>query len=146
MNLENFTVNDLDAYIALASEFHSGPASFTPPNISVFTRNFEYILNSSDAYGWFIKVDGTIAGYVLCSRMFSTEIGAPQLWIEELSILDSHQGQGLGSAVLDQLQDMFPNMQRFRLEVAPANESAKRLYKRKGYDFIAYEQMIIDRK
>lgn len=78
--------------------------------------------------------------------MYSTEIGAKQLWVEEISIINKFQGKGLGSQVLDEIVSMFPNMKRFRLEVVPSNEAAKRLYKRKGFEFIAYEQMNIDRR
>lgn len=146
MKLKEFTKNDLDKYIELATEFHSGPASFTAPNVSIFNRNFNHIIENDDAFGWFIEVDGKIAGYTLCSRMFSTEVGGMQLWIEELSVSGEFQGRGLGTQSIELLVDLFPEMKRFRLEVAPENESAKALYQRLGYDFLMYEQMVFDRK
>lgn len=147
MKLNEFKTNDLDKYVELATGFHSGPASFTAPNVDIFNRNFAHIIENDDAFGYFIEGDdGVVAGYVVCSRMFSTEVGGMQLWVEELSVSEDFQGQGLGTQVLESLIERFPSMKRFRLEVAPSNESAKALYKRLGYDFLMYEQMIFDRK
>ncbi|QIK69911.1 GNAT family N-acetyltransferase [Erysipelothrix sp. HDW6C] len=145
MKLQEFTPQDLEGYITLATKFHSGPASFTAPDVAIFERNFDYIVNHDSAFGWFIYEEGYVCGYVLCSMMYSTEVGGLSLWVEELSVEDGFQGKGIGSKTLNSLIEMFPEVKRFRLEVAPSNESAKKLYKRLGYDFIAYEQMIIDR-
>ena len=145
MKLREFKKEDLKDYVSLATDFHSGPASFTDPNISIFENNFNHIIENDDAFGWFIEFDGKLAGYTLCSRMFSTEVGGMQLWIEELSISETYQGKGLGTQALESIINLFPEMKRFRLEVAPENESAKALYKRLGYDFLLYEQMIFDR-
>lgn len=141
-----FKEGDLEHYQDLATEFHSGPASFTAPNLEVFENNFNHILNNEDAFGWFIDYEGETAGYVLCSRMFSTEVGGMQLWVEELSVTSDFRGKGLGTSVLEELINSFSEMKRFRLEVAPDNQAAKALYKRLGYDFLTYEQMVFDRK
>lgn len=146
MKLKKFTEGDLDKYIGLATEFHTSPASFTAPNLTVFNNNFAHILDHDDAFGWFIEKGNHTVGYVLCSRMFSTEVGAMQLWIEELSVSSKYRGEGIGSLVIEELISRFPDMKRFRLEVAPDNMGAKSLYKRLGYDFLLYEQMIFDRK
>ena len=42
--------------------------------------------------------------------------------------------------------DAFPNIKRFRLEVAPSNDMAIKLYEKLGYHFLKYEQMVYDRK
>lgn len=146
MKLLEFTDKDLDQYIELAHIFHSGPASFTAPNHTIFKANFDHIIDHEDAFGWFIESEGEIAGYVLCSLMFSTEVGGMALWVEELSVQEAFQEKGLGTQALESLIELFPEILRFRLEVAPDNKSAKALYQRLGYDFLMYEQMIFDRK
>ncbi|MEG0328627.1 MAG: GNAT family N-acetyltransferase [Erysipelothrix sp.] len=145
MKLIEFKENDLEKYIDLATKFHSGPASFTDPDLTIFERNFDYIRNHDSAFGWFIEEDGYTCGYCLCSMMYSTEVGAMSLWVEELSIDDDFQGKGYGTKVFNDLMVIFPEVKRFRLEVAPSNTSAKKLYERLGYTYLGYEQMIIDR-
>ncbi len=146
MKLIEFKKEDLNLYLNLATSFHMGPASFTQPDQEIFKRNFNHILKDKGAFGYFVSEGETVAGYLLCSLMFSTEVGGVSLWLEELSILPEFQGAGLGSETIESLLEMFPDIKRFRLEVAPSNEKAKSLYERLGYNFLKYEQMIYDRE
>ncbi|WP_331836964.1 GNAT family protein [Erysipelothrix piscisicarius] len=57
----------------------------------------------------------------------------------------AYRGQGLGTEALSILMDAFPDVVRFRLEVTPSNKGAKKLYERLGFEFLGYEQMILDR-
>ena len=146
MKLIEFKKENFNLYLDLATSFHMGPASFTEPDSEIFKRNFNHILIENDAFGYFVYEGEKIAGYLLCSLMFSTEVGGLSLWLEELSILPEFQGEGLGSKTIELLLEMFPKIKRFRLEVAPSNEKAKSLYERLGYNFLRYEQMIYDRE
>ena len=113
--------------------------------MQLFERNYQHILSHDDAFGFFLHHEGKNIGYCLCSKMYSTEVGAPALWIEELTIEEGHQGKGYGSATFKMIHDMFPEVKRFRLEVSLENPNAKKLYERLGYDMLVYEQMIYDR-
>lgn len=146
MKLEAFLEEDKDRYIALASDFYDSPAVLGGPDLGLFQRNFDHIIAHEDALGFFLEVEGQQIGYVLCAKMFSTEVGAPSLWIEELTIDQAYQGKGFGSQVFTLIHDMFPEVKRFRLEVSLDNPKAKKLYERLGYTQLAYEQMIYDRK
>ncbi len=141
MKLEAFKQDELEYYIEFATEFHDGPGSCTPSNPVIFKKNFEHILNSDEAYGFFLIEDDQRIGYVLCSKMFSTEIGEYAIWVEELSILENYQGRGFGSETFELLETKFENVKRVRLEIAPTNDDAKRLYERLGYSFSPYGQM-----
>lgn len=145
MKLLEFNKNDLNRYIELASEFHSGPGSFTPPNIEVFKSNFFKVMDCDGVKAYFIEVDNSVVGYMLTSQMYSTEIGSDMVWIEEVSISKDYQGQGLGSLAIQSLIEKFPDIKRFRLEVAPTNLGAKKLYKKLGFVMGPYEQMYKDK-
>lgn len=99
--------------------------------------------DSVNAY--FIQVDNSVVGYILTSKMYSTEIGSDMVWIEEVSISKDYQGQGLGSLAIQSLMEKFPDIKRFRLEVAPTNLGAKKLYKKLGFVMGPYEQMYKDK-
>lgn len=141
MNLEHFKKDDLQNYIDIATAFHNGPGSCTPANPEIFKKNFEKMMNSDEVVGYFLVEDEKRIGYVICSKMFSTEIGEYLMWIEELSIDDAYQNKGYGSKTFKLLEEKFPEVKRIRLEVAPTNDSAKKLYDRLGYSFGPYEQM-----
>ena len=64
------------------------------------------------------------------------------VWIEELYIRPAFQNRGLGRACLEQIRARYPRAARFRLEVEPENEAARRLYARLGYVSLPYAQMI----
>lgn len=145
MKLVKFTKEAKQDYLNLAHDFYSSPAVLGEPDNDLFERNFEHILLHEDAYGFFLNHEGKNIGYVLCATMFSTEVGAPALWIEELTIEEGHQGKGFGSATFSMIHDLFPDVKRFRLEVSLDNPNAKKLYERLGYDMLVYEQMIYDR-
>lgn len=145
MKLVPFTKDNRDTYLKLASSFYDSPAVLSEADPEIFNRNFEHILSHDDAMGFFLSLDDVKIGYVLCAKMFSTEVGAPSLWIEELTIETGHQGKGYGSQTFALIHEMYPEVKRFRLEVSKENAYAKRLYERLGYKDLAYEQMIYDR-
>lgn len=144
MNLIAFSNDDLQKYIDLASEFHSGPGSFTDPDLDVFNINFVKVMEGESVFAFFIEIADSTAGYILTTQMYSTEIGGDVLWIEEVSISDKFQGQGLGSKAIEGLIQKFPNTKRFRLEVAPKNIGARKLYARLGFEMGPYDQMYKD--
>lgn len=146
MKLIEFKKEDKSAYIEMALSFYTSGASLHEADPEVFERNFNYMLHHDDSFGWFIELDGYRAGYCLCSMMYSTEVGGLQLWIEELSVDPQYRGKGIGSKVLNTIILKFPEVRRFRLEVAPDNDDAKKLYHRLGYENLGYDQMIYDRK
>lgn len=145
MKLIQFTKEAKQDYLDLANEFYDSPAVLGEPDTALFERNFDHLLLHEDAYGYFLNYEGKNIGYVLCVKMFSTEVGAPSLWIEEVTIAPGYQGKGFGSKTFELIHDMFPDVKRFRLEVSLENPNAKKLYERLGYDMLVYEQMIYDR-
>lgn len=146
MKLTPFTKDKRADYVLLADTFYDSPAVLGEPDHDLFNRNYDHILAHEDAFGFFLEVDDKAIGYVLCARMFSTEVGAPSLWIEELTIDQAFQGKGYGSQTFELIHEMFPEVKRFRLEVSLDNPNAKKLYERLGYQQLMYEQMIYDRE
>ena len=67
--------------------------------------------------------------FVLC------DVGKGDLYIAEIAIDDKFRGQGLGSAVLDDVIEYAKseNLNRIILDADFRNTSAKKLYERKGF-------------
>lgn len=63
-------------------------------------------------------VDGEIVGYAIYYRTFSTFLGRAGTWLEDLYVMPSHRGQGLGKALLRGLAGQTLRLNRGRLEWA----------------------------
>src|SRR3954467_13679176 len=50
--------------------------------------------------------EGEVAGFALWFRTFSTFLGRPGIWLEDLFVRPSHRGQGHGLALLAELRTM----------------------------------------
>ena len=147
MEIRRMVEEDRDTYLALAKEFYTSEAVLHQIPEEYFVKTFEEMIRS-DVY-----VDGFLMeneekepmGYLLISKTFSQECGGLAIWVEEVSVLAKFQGQGIGSKVLAFVESYYPQWARIRLEVEKENTRAIDLYKRLGYEELAYYQMVKDR-
>ena len=64
---------------------------------------------------------------------------------EELYLKEEARGKGYGSRYFEAVMKARPEVKRFRLEVTRSNEGAVRLYQKLGFEFLDYDQMVLDR-
>jgi len=79
-------------------------------------------------------VDGQPAGFALFFTSFSTFLGQPGLYLEDLFVLPHHRGLGLGKRLMVHLAQLAVSRGygRFEWSVLDWNESAIRFYRRLG--------------
>jgi ribosomal protein S18 acetylase RimI-like enzyme len=87
--------------------------------------------------------DDTLVGYGLAHVMGAGETWAADTWvtgprigeIESLAVVPAHRGRGLGSELLDRLEQALHDqgVTDLALGVLPGNVGAMRLYERRGY-------------
>ena len=85
------------------------------------------------------------AGYLYVTQCYSAEVGGRCIFIEEIFIQERFRGRGLGGSILTWLEKEYPDARRFRLEVSQVNQGAARLYQRVGYQYLRYDQMVLDK-
>ena len=73
---------------------------------------------------------GEVAGMALYFRTFSTWVGRPGIWLEDLYVRPEHRGSGLGRALLDALRARTAD--RVEWNVLDWNESAIAFYRSLG--------------
>ena len=95
------------------------------------------------ADAFMIMESETIIGYVLLAITYSNEAGGIVVWIDELYIKPDYRGRGHGGAAVRALSEKYRDAARFRLEISPENESVQKLYRKCGYENLAYSQMYI---
>ena len=140
--IRKIKAEDKEIYIKMAHDFYRMPAVDHPD--SYLEKTFEECMKS-DTYAelFILEWEGEIAGYGLIAKTFSQEAGGMVYWLEELYIMEEYRSKGLGSEYFGYMEDhKEEGVTRFRLEVEKENERAWKLYKRQGYDWLEYDQMI----
>jgi len=79
---------------------------------------------------------GEPAGYAALCYGFSLEFHGRDGFLDEIYVAPAHRGHGIGSLVLDRLQDIAAadGIKALHLEVMDGNDNAARLYRRKGWE------------
>jgi GNAT superfamily N-acetyltransferase len=80
------------------------------------------------------ELDGTVVGFALWYRTFSTWTGKPGLWLEDLFVRPEARGSGLGKALLVELarRCVERGWTRFEWWVLDWNEPAQGFYRSLG--------------
>lgn len=135
---------DREEYIRMAHEFYHSPAVLHPIPDAYFERTFdEYLRNDTYVGCYILEYEGNYAGYGLTARTFSQEAGGYVYWLEELYVREAYRSKGFGSAFFQYMEEhREEGVTRFRLEVEDDNVRASALYKRLGYEYLEYRQMI----
>ena len=74
--------------------------------------------------------DGEVAGMALWFRTFSTFLGVPGIWLEDLFVRPEHRGSGYGKALLERLRAMTDG--RVEWAVLDWNQPSIDFYRRLG--------------
>ena len=121
--------------------FYASPAVHTNGSTAIFEADIDACVGDSPyAEGFVMEGDGTIVGYVMVAKSFSTEFGKPCIWIEDIYFEEAYRGQGLGAQFLRYVTDRYTDC-IFRLEVEEENVRARRLYEKCGFEIMPYMEM-----
>lgn len=139
--IRKITEKDRVDVISMMQEFYSSTAVSTDGSTEIFNSDIDTCLSDSPYLeGYVFDLDGTLQGYAMLAKSFSTEFGKPCIWIEDLYILKEYRGQGIGRRFIDFVKERYPNT-LLRLEVEEENEAAVHTYKKAGFDFFPYLEM-----
>ncbi len=133
---------DRDSYLTLTEKFYKTDGVMADIPCVYRERCFEECIRS-DVYAecYLAEIDNTAAGYVLLAKTFSQEGGGLTVWVEEIYVLPEFRGKGVAKNLLSFVIDAHPVV-RYRLEVEPDNENAIDIYKKLGFYFIPYQEMV----
>ena len=146
LNVRPIKKEDKAVYLKMAAEFYKTDAVLLHVGEEHLTSTFDELMRSDDyALCYIFELDGEAVGYALLAKTYSQEAGGKVLWIEEIYVSPDFRGRGIGKAFFEFLLKNRPSdVKRLRLEVERENNGAVKLYKSFGFDFLEYDQMIID--
>ncbi len=138
---------DRENYLKMAQEFYATDAVLHPIPTRHIEDTFSELLRSDTYAAAYMLEENSIAiGYALLAKTFSQEAGGMVIWVEELYVRSAFRGKGIGSAFLRDLVNNPPaGTKRIRLEAEKENEAAVRLYRSLGFDWLEYDQMVLEK-
>ncbi len=85
------------------------------------------------------EVEGSVAAYAVYFRTFSTFLGKPGFWLEDIYVTPEHRGQGIGKALLRHLAGKAVASESGRLEwaVLDWNQTAIEFYGSIGAEILS---------
>ena len=147
LTFQDMTLQDRDIVLPMVDEFYHSDAVDHPAPPEVLERSFLAAADPDEPLlrGVLICDGEEAAGYLYVTQCYSAEVGGRCIFIEEIFIQERFRGRGLGGSILTWLEKEYPDARRFRLEVTQVNQGAARLYQRTGYQYLRYDQMVLDK-
>ena len=142
--IRELSEKDREIYLALAREFYHSEGVLHPVPDSHLEATFRELMRGSAYLRCFLlERDGEAAGFALLAFTFSQEAGGIVVWLEELYVREAFRSRGTASDFLAFMKREIPAA-RYRLEIEPSNQGARRLYEKYGFSPLAYEQMVLE--
>ena len=144
--LKKMTKEMHDEVLAMVEEFYHSDAVCHPVPHEKLEQTFaDAVSDDPILEGIVLTEDDRILGFGYITEYYACEVGGRCLMFEELYLKEETRGKGYGTRFFEEVMKLKPQVRRFRLEVARSNEKAVRLYDRLGFEFLTYDQMILDR-
>lgn len=141
ITIRKMTRDDKNTVVDLMRVFYASPAVLSNGSPEIFEADVENCLNDSPYLeGFVFEVNGETAGYGMIAKSFSTEVGKPCIWVEDLYLKPEYRGLGIGTKFFEYLEQNFTDC-AFRLEVEEENERAIHVYEKNGFAMLPYMQM-----
>jgi GNAT superfamily N-acetyltransferase len=134
-SIELATINDIPSMVELLNELFTQDIEFIPNNIQQ-QKGLELILNNPEIGELFLlKTDNKTVGMVSLLYSISTALGGKVAILEDMIITKKHQGNGLGSRLLNYAIDFARkrNCMRITLLTDYDNERAIGFYKKSNF-------------
>lgn len=145
MKIRDMVTADKENVMEMVQEFYHSDAVDHEVKQEVLEATLNAAVSEDPVLrGVVLEEDGKIIGYAYLTSYFVTEAGGINLMIEDLFIKKEERGHGYGSQFFKWLFKEYPNVKRYRMEVTEENKGAVSLYKKMGFEFLGYLQMIKD--
>ncbi len=147
LTFRDMTIQDRDLVLPMVEAFYQSDAVDHPVEREILERSFQAAADPSEPLlrGILVYQGQEAAGYIYVTQCYSAEVGGRCVFIEEIFLAAPFRGQGLGREIMAWLEREYPAARRFRLEVTQINQGAVRLYEKSGYQYLRYDQMVLDK-
>lgn len=147
LTFRDITLADRELVMPMVQAFYQTDAVDHPVDQAILDRSFLAAADHAEPLlrGVLLFQDKEPVGYIYLTQCYSAEVGGRCVFIEEIFLAAPFRGQGLGREIMAWLEREYPAARRFRLEVTQINQGAIRLYEKSGYQYLRYDQMVLDK-
>ena len=147
LTFRDIVLQDHDLVIPMVQDFYRSDAVDHPVDQAILDRSFLAAADHAEPLlrGVLLFEGEEPVGYLYLTQCYSAEVGGRCVFLEELYLKPEFRHQGFGSEIMAWIENQSPSARRFRLEVTQVNESAAHLYEKSGYQYLRYDQMVIDK-
>ena len=147
LTFRDITLADRDLVMPMVQAFYQTDAVDHPVDQAILDRSFLAAADHAEPLlrGVLLFEGEEPVGYLYLTQCYSAEVGGRCVFIEEIFLAAPFRGQGLGREIMAWLEREYPAARRFRLEVTQINQGAIRLYEKSGYQYLRYDQMVLDK-
>ena len=147
LTFRNMTIQDRDLVLPMVETFYQSDAVDHPVEREILERSFQAAVDPGEPLlrGILVYQGQAPAGYIYVTQCYSAEVGGRCVFIEEIFLLEPFRGLGLGHQIMTWIESQYPSARRFRLEVTEVNQRAAALYEKSGYQYLHYDQMVLDK-
>lgn len=144
MQIRTLKHQDRQAVLDMMVVFYASDALLIHPDKKVLEKTlYDCLADSPYLDGFVMELEGKLIGYAMAAKSYSTEVGGPCVWLEDIYLLPSYRGKGYGTAFLRFFEDHYKDAAiRLRLEAEPENHRAMAAYEKAGYRVLGYTQMV----
>ncbi len=132
--LQPVTADTVDVLLKLVADYHAFEQLQT--TASERSRSIA-LLMENDQFGrpFLIVEGGETLGYIVLCFGFSIEFGGMDAFVDELYLVPSARGRGIGGLALDLVKQQAATLGvvALHLEVAKGNDCARMLYSKHGF-------------
>jgi len=144
--IRDMILEDQEEVLKMVSDFYHSDAVDHVVEDELLTRTFLDAVGEEPAIrGVMLYKEERVVGFAYLTVGYACEVGGKVLIIEEIFMKEECRGKGYGKAFFIWLFETYTDIVRFRLEVTDNNEGASGLYKKLGFRYLSYDQMILDR-
>ena len=147
LTFRDITAADHDLILPMVADFYRTDAVDHEVPVEIMERAFAACADPDEHLlrGILVSREDEPVGYVYITFCYSAEVGGRCVFIEEIFLKEQFRGMGLGKEIMVWLEQEYPEVRRFRLEVTQVNKQAIRLYEGSGYKYLRYDQMVFDK-
>lgn len=141
-NIRQIEEKDRQQILEMMRVFYASEAVFSNGSEEIFNTDITNCISENPYIeGYVFEIGNELQGYAMLAKSYSTEFGKPCIWIEDIYLKDEYRGLGIGSRFFRFVEEKYPHA-LLRLEVEAENERAVRMYKKCGFDFLPYMEMM----
>ena len=139
--IRKMEAKDKKAVLSMMRVFYASPAVLTSGSEEIFQKDIDACVGENPfVEGYVMEENGTLQGYAMIAKSYSTEFGKNCIWIEDIYLQEAYRNQGIGSGFLKFIAEKYPDC-IYRLEVEEENLQAVHTYEKCGFQVLPYMEM-----